>query len=141
LKPTSAPIEKLYVVTKEGREMTVKPAPAAASKDSFVVPRHRYVHDSACDFHRLILTATQPDGNLFPLALDEHRVDDEPHDVVNRPHGNSKTDIPFVRTKKSTIKKLTEEVQKQKSVKRAIFNAEESEDGMMAKSQSSLPRK
>ena len=141
-KPTRGAKDKRYIVTKMDGGITLKPAPHSTTfKHVYAVKRQRFIHDTAKDFHKLILTVTQPSGRTQPVALVQYHFDGEPHQAIqNRPHGNSKTGIPFVPTKRSTIKKLTGEVQKKRSVKRAIFNVEDSQDGIMAKSQSSLPR-
>ena len=136
---TSAAREKKYNVTASN-DQDVHIEPGDSTLDAYSVKRHRYIHDSATDYHRLIVTVKEPSGRTFPLALVQYRFDNEPHPVSNKPHGNSKDGVPFVPTKRSTIQKLTAEVQKQRSVKRAIFNVEESENSMMASSQSSLPR-
>ena len=127
-KCTSAPKPKKYKVKYNNNgDMEVDPTDAI---NSYSVKRHRYIHHSAPDFHRLIVTINEPDGNTFPLAPVQYRFDNEPHMVHNNPHGNSKENVPFIPTKKGTITKLTEELQRQKSVKRAIFKVERSENCM-----------
>ena len=134
---TSGPKEKKYKVTfHEERNMIV--CPTGQSNDVYRVKCHRFVHDSARDFHRVVITVSKPDGSTHPFALVQYRFDGEPHAVENRPHGNSKNSLPLVPTKKSTLEKLSTVLKEHSSIKRAVHIIEDDEGGLMAASQSSI---
>ena len=136
---TSGAREKKYKVSYD-EERSVIVYPTNQSDDVYRVKRHRFVHDSARDFHRVVITVCKPDGSTHPYALVQYRFDGEPHDVKNKPHGNSKNGTPFVPTKKSTLEKLTAALKQHSSIKRAVHTIEDDAGGLMASSQSSLPR-
>ena len=93
------------------------------------------------DFHRLVVTVQESDGNYIPFAFVQYRFDGNEHFVRNKPHGNAKSKDPFIPTKKSTLEKLTAAVKSQ-GVKRAVHEVEVAVGGMYADSASasSLPR-
>ena len=119
---TSGAKEKKYKVSFEDGNVIANPSDS--SNNVYKVQRHRFVHDSASDFHRLVITVKTPEGETYPFALVQYRFDEEPHVVVNKPHGNSKNDVPFVPTKKSTLEKLTAAVKEHNSIKRAMHKIE-----------------
>lgn len=135
---TSGAREKKYKVSFD-EDGNVIADPTDCCNDVYRVKRHRFVHDSAHDFHRLVLTFCKPDGETYPFAVVQYCFDGEPHPVVNKPHGNSKNGLPFIPTKKSTLAKLTAAVKEHSSIKRAVHTIEEGSEGFMAASQSSLP--
>ena len=96
---TSGAKEKKYGVTFDEEKNAIV-CPTDQSNDVYRVKRHRFVHDSARDFHRVVVTVSKPDGSTHSFALVQYRFDGEPHAVKNRPHGNSKNSLPFVPTKK-----------------------------------------
>ena len=136
---TSGAREKKYKVDFD-EERNAIVCPTNQSSNVYRVKRHRFIHDSARDFYRVVITVCKPDGSTHPFALVQYRFDGEPHDVKNKPHGNSKNDRPFVPTKKSTLEKLTAAVKEHSSIKRAVHTIEDDAGGLMAASQSSLPR-
>ena len=104
---------KINIKDDEDRDFIVDPTDCC--NEVYRIKRHRFVHDSAPDFHRLLITFGTPDGETYPFALVQYRFDGEPHAVVNKPHGNSKNSLPFIPTKKSTLEKLTSVVKEHSS--------------------------
>ena len=49
-----------------------------------------------------------PSGDQLNRAFVQYSFSGKPHPVLRKPHGNSKSAIPFVRTTPSTLEKLKE---------------------------------
>lgn len=98
-RKTRAPQKKLYKVKKnvQGEVLDIETTTSYDS-DTYQLERNRYVHTNASDFHRLVVTAQQHNGDFYPFVLMQYRFDKE-HRVENKPHGNSKKDIKFIQTK------------------------------------------
>ena len=78
----------------------------------------------------------------FPLVFIKHQFTGPPHDIIVKPHRNSRNQTsPYACTFHSTKNLLMDELEKVKPVQRAIFNVYESVGGL-EKSQSigALPR-
>ena len=72
----------------------------------------------------------------FPLVFIKYQFTGPPHDIIVKPHGNSKNQTSsYARTFRSTKTLLTEELEKVKPIQRAILNVHESVGGL-GKSQS-----
>ena len=117
---TSGATEKKYEVTFDEEKNAIV-CPTDQSNDVYRVKRHRFVHDSARDFHRVVVTVSKPDGSTHPFALVQYRFDGEPHAVKNRPHGNSKNGPLFVPTKKGTLEKLSAALKKNTAVSNELY--------------------
>ena len=137
---TRAPMKKSYEVKRNanGEIIDISRSSHGAS-GTYTMERHRYTHANSPDFHRLVVTVQESDGNYIPFAFVQYRFDGNEHFVRNKPHGNAKSKDPFIPTKKSTLEKLTAAVKSQ-GVKRAVHEVEVAVGGMYADSASSLPR-
>lgn len=70
-----------------------------------------WIHWYTCynNWHTVfIVFYTDCDGDLLNLALVHYTFDNEEHKILSRPHGNSKSHNPYIRTKPSTLHKLRE---------------------------------
>ena len=137
-KKTSASKKKTYTVliNSDGEVTDIQ---FSSCGDTYSVERHRYTHANSPDFHRLVVTAQGPDKEYIPFAFVQYRFDGNEHFVRNKPHGNSKSNDPFIPTKKSTLEKLTVAVKSQ-GAKRAVHEVERAVGGLGADSASALPR-
>ena len=97
------------------------------------------IHMRTLQTHHLVATAQEPDKEYIPFAFVQSRFDGNDHFIRNKPHGNSKSNDPFIPTKKSTLEKLTMAVKSQ-GVKRAVHEVERAVGGLGADSASALPR-
>ncbi len=88
------------------------------------------------------LLFTDLSGKSFPLALVVYKFDGVPdHDVLIRPHGNSKGNRPYRRTKESTKELLKTELEYKCSPKEALDKVFSTKGGMIAaESAGDLPR-
>ena len=79
---TSGAREKKYKLYFD-EENNVMVDQTYSSNNAYRVKGHRFRHDSASDFHRLVITVITPDGKTYPFALVQYRFDDEPHSVIS----------------------------------------------------------
>ena len=87
-----------------------------------------------------IQTHTDGDEQLLNRCIVQYHFSGEEHEVLVRPHGNSKRSEPYVRTFSSTLKVLTE-VASEKTPKAAVHAISSQCGGVVgASSAGSLPR-
>ena len=80
-------------------------------------------------------------GTLQPLAFIQYGFDRKEHAIDIKPHGNSKKQLSFKRTKPSTLKLVKKAVKENKCPLRVIREVENIQGGVMsAKSGCDLPR-
>ena len=135
---TSGAQRNFYNTVGEGKNMKINAGKDGASW--YQVTRLRYTNSSSKDLHRLVIFMENSDGVKSELALIQYRFDNEPHKIQVRPQGNSKTNIPFIPTKKTVIQRVASEVCKQASNKRVLHTIEEEHSGLLANSPCDLPR-
>ena len=80
-------------------------------------------------------------GTLQPLAFIQYGFDRKEHAIDIKPHGNSKKQLSFKRTKPSTLKLVKKAVKENKRPLRVLREVENIQGGVMsAKSGCDLPR-
>lgn len=80
-------------------------------------------------------------GTLQPLAFVQYGFDRKEHAIDIKPHGNSKKQLSFKRTKPSTLKLVKKAVKENKRPLRVLREVENIQGGVMsAKSGCDLPR-
>ena len=81
-----------------------------------------------------------PSGDQLNRAFVQYSFTGEPHHVISKPHGNSKTARPFIRTTPSTLQKLKKFYKKQSS-KKIIFDLVKEKGGVQKlKAAGDIPR-
>ena len=92
-------------------------------------------------FHILLFAISDCKGTLQRLAFVQYGFDRKEHTIDIKPHGNSKKQLSFKRTKPSTLKLVKEAVKKNKRPLRVLREIENMQGGVMgAKSGCDLPR-
>lgn len=87
---------------------------------NYIVTVSYFTHKHSSDFKKRVVKLAKKDGNVCQLALLVYRFDENQHEIVALPHGNSKSGRPFNRTMPSVMSNIRENIGK-KSV-RSIFN-------------------
>ena len=80
------------------------------------VERSIYYNETAKDFHKVLVSVEN-----HPVSCLQYYFDGEVHNVVPKPHGNSKSFIPYVRCKKSVIEKIKASKEPPKDTVSSIF--------------------
>ena len=81
-----------------------------------------------------------PSGDQLNRAFVQYSFTGHPHSVISKPHGNSKSSLPFIRTTPSTLGKLKESCKK-KSPKELIYSITKEKGGIQKlKTAGDIPR-
>ena len=81
-----------------------------------------------------------PSGDQLNRAFVQYSFTGHPHSVISKPHGNSKSSLPFIRTTPSTLGKLKESCKK-KSPKELIHSIIKEKGGIQKlKTAGDIPR-
>ena len=81
-----------------------------------------------------------PSGDQLNRAFVQYSFTGHPHSVISKPHGNSKSSLPFIRTTPSTLGKLKESCKK-KSPKELIHSITKEKGGIQKlKTVGDIPR-
>jgi hypothetical protein len=115
------------------------------SEGSFQVFRRSYVNRSDRSLRKTIVNIVSPDGGNFNLVYVKYVFQGEEHKIKVNPHGNTKSTstIPYLRTYKSTVKKIKEEIESSRAscIKRAVHKVEEAVGGLQfCRSAGAIPR-
>ena len=79
-------------------------------------------------------------GDQLNRAFVQYSFTGHPHSVISKPHGNSKSSLPFIRTTPSTLGKLKESCKK-KSPKELIHSITKEKGGIQKlKTAGDIPR-
>lgn len=108
----------------------------------FQLRKSYYIHTGTPDFHKVVYTMKDSEGHNSRYAIIQYYFQDGKIVPVlkNFPHGNSKKDNPFIRTKPSTIAEMKNKslYMQPKKVVADLFS--EKGGSMDFKSPSDIPR-
>ena len=121
--------KKHYFVEKDARGKCIKIDRITPKEGTLTVVRRPFKNKSDDTVRKVMVNIINPDGSHFPLVYVHYYFIGPEHDVVVKPHLNSKTSIPYLRTFKSTRVALENELTNNQ-VKKSLFKVTESVGGV-----------
>lgn len=136
---TKGAVHKYYKLTIGNGKTCVKAA-KQSDEDTIKVTRLRFKNTHSPDVSRLVIVTESSQKVRGDFAIVQYRFQGDPHNIVNKPHGNCRTNTITYPTKRTVLKRIADEVKTQRSNLRVLHTLEEEQGGMLADHPGNLPK-